>query len=58
MKLWFYNNIRRPIQNVLFWMRYRKEWVGQGRDPNEFPRIGRLTQEDLDWAEEVSRRHQ
>jgi hypothetical protein len=56
VKLWFYNNVRRPIQNALFWVRYRKEWIAQGRDPKQFPRAGRLTQEDLDWADEVSRR--
>lgn len=26
------------------------EWIQQGRDPEAFPKLGKITEEDLEWA--------
>ncbi len=31
----------------------KQEWIAEGRDPELFPRLGCITQADLDWAHKI-----
>lgn len=45
-RLWWYNNIRRPWAN---W-RLRRMWIQEGRPPEKFYGVGRISPETMEWA--------
>ena len=50
MGLWWYNHFWRHVHHVWFRWRHMKEWVELGRDPTLFPRAGKVTPADYEWA--------
>ena len=49
-RLWFYNHIKRHLWEIWFRWKYLDEWVSEGRDPRMFPRAGKISRANYDWA--------
>jgi hypothetical protein len=60
LRLWPYNNIKRPLSNWRFRRQFRHEWIAAGRDPwliDKGP-SGRITVDDWLWAIEAAGRQE
>lgn len=53
MRLFIYNWIKRPWFNWYARRRYMAEFIADGHSPSFFPRLGRLTNADLRWANSI-----
>lgn len=50
LRLFIYNNIRRPYRNRQAWKLFGPQWTAEGKPRAEFPFAQRLTMDSINWA--------